>query len=68
MARVRCATPEVIRPWFNYLRIPAVMAIPPQYRYNMDEAGLIEGQGANGYVVGTARKRSIQAKKPASRT
>ena len=34
----------------------------------MDEAGLIEGQGANSYVIGTAKKRLILAKKPTSRT
>jgi 4-hydroxybenzoate polyprenyltransferase len=67
-ARIKCATAEVIRPWFNYLRIPAVQAIPPEFRWNMDEAGLMEGLGSNGYVVGNAQRRSIAAKKPDSRT
>jgi len=31
-ARLKCATEEVIRPWFDYLRIPVVKAIPPQFR------------------------------------
>ena len=67
-ARLKCATEEVIRPWFNYLRIPAVYKIPPQFRYNVDEAGLAEGIGSNGYVVGYAKRRAMTQKKPDSRT
>lgn len=67
-ARIKAATAEVIRPWFNYLCIPAVQAIPPEYRWNMDEAGLMEGLGSNGYIVGNSRRRAITAKKPDSRT
>jgi 4-hydroxybenzoate polyprenyltransferase len=33
----------------------------------MDESGIMEGFGANGLVVGSARKRSIQKKQPGSR-
>jgi 4-hydroxybenzoate polyprenyltransferase len=34
----------------------------------MDEAGIIEGQGENGLVVGSAEKRFIQKKQPGSKT
>ena len=33
----------------------------------MDEAGIMEGQGLNGLVVGSAQKRFIQKKQPGSR-
>ncbi|KAJ6436136.1 reverse transcriptase [Purpureocillium lavendulum] len=36
-------------------------------RYNMDEAGIMEGLGENGLVVGSAVKRSVQKKTPGSR-
>jgi hypothetical protein len=65
--RVNGASTEVIRPWFNYLHIPEVRAIKPENRYNMDEAGIMEGLGENGLVVGSSEKRSIQKKFPGSR-
>ena len=58
---------EVISPWFNHFYIPEVQAIKPENRYNMDEAGIMEGLGENGLVVGSAEKRSIQKKFPGSR-
>ena len=67
-ARLKCAIDEVIRPWFDYLRIPAVQKIPSQFRYNIDEAGLAKGIGSNGYVVGCAKRRAMTQKKPDSRT
>lgn len=67
-ARVNGATSEVIRPWFNYLRIPAIQAILPENRWNMDEYGLMEGLGTNGLVVGSSEVRTTQRKKPSSRT
>ena len=33
----------------------------------MDESGIMEGCGANGLVVGSSERRSIQKKKPGSR-
>ena len=33
----------------------------------MDESGIIEGVGANGLVVGSSERRSIQKKQPSSR-
>ncbi|KAL2130364.1 hypothetical protein VTI74DRAFT_6546 [Chaetomium olivicolor] len=66
-ARVNGATIEVIRGWFPKLAIPAVKAIKPANRYNMDEAGIMEGLGENGLVVGSAEKHSILKKDPGSR-
>jgi DDE superfamily endonuclease/Tc5 transposase-like DNA-binding protein/Psq-like protein len=66
-ARVNGATTEVIQPWFNRLHIPGIQAIKAENRYNMDEAGIMEGLGENGLVVGRAEKRSIQRKTPGSR-
>ncbi|OAQ65585.1 transposase [Purpureocillium lilacinum] len=63
-ARVNGASTEVIRPWFNNFFLPEVQAIKPEHRYNMDEAGIMEG---NGLVDGNAEKRSLQKKTPGSR-
>jgi 4-hydroxybenzoate polyprenyltransferase len=67
-ARVIGASTEVIQPWFNHLALPEVRAIKPENRYNMDEAGIMEGLGENGLVVGGSEKRSVQKKFPGSRT
>jgi hypothetical protein len=67
-ARINGATTEVIKPWFNHFFIPEVQAIKPENRYNMDEAGIMEGLGENGLVVGSSEKRAIQKKFPGSRT
>jgi DDE superfamily endonuclease/helix-turn-helix, Psq domain/Tc5 transposase DNA-binding domain len=66
-ARINGATTEVIRPWFNHFFNPEIQAIKPEHRYNMDEAGIMEGLGVNGLVVGSAEKHSIQRKTPGSR-
>ena len=66
-ARVNGASTEVIRPWFNNFFLPEIQAIKPEHRYNMDEAGIMEGLGENGLVVGNAEKRSVQKKAPGSR-
>jgi Tc5 transposase DNA-binding domain/helix-turn-helix, Psq domain len=58
-ARVNGASSDVIRPWFQKLEVPAIKAIKPENRWNMDEAGIMEGQGENGLVVGSAEKRFI---------
>ncbi|KAJ6436352.1 transposase [Purpureocillium lavendulum] len=49
-ARVNGASTEVIRPWFNNSFLPEIQAIKPEHRYNMDEAGIMEGLGENGLV------------------
>jgi len=66
--RVNGARSEIIRPWFQKLEIPAVKAIKPENRWNMDEASIMEGQGENGLVVGSVDRRQIQKKQPGSKT
>lgn len=64
--RVNNATIDIIRPWFRKLEIPAIKAIKPENRWNMDEAGIMEGQGDNGLVVASTGIRAIQKKQPGS--
>jgi hypothetical protein len=42
--RVNRATTNVIRSWFSKLEVPEITAIKPENRWNMDEAGIMEGQ------------------------
>lgn len=66
-ARVNGANTEVIKKWWPKLVTPAIKAIKAENRYNMDEAGIMEGIGDNGLVVGSAKKRFIQKKHPGSK-
>ena len=66
--RVNGATTEIIKKWFQYLAPPRIKAIKPENRWNIDEAGIMEGMGDNGLVVGSVHKRNIQKKTPRSRT
>jgi 4-hydroxybenzoate polyprenyltransferase len=66
-ARVNSATIPVIKAWFPYLAVPEIKAIKPANRWNMDEAGIMEGQGVNGLVVGSREKRAILKKAPGTR-
>ena len=65
--RVNGATTDILKAWFQKLEIPAIKAIKPENRWNIDKAGIMEGQGENGLVVGSAEKRFIQKKQPGSR-
>ncbi|KAI3532057.1 transposase [Colletotrichum abscissum] len=65
--RVNGASTEVIRNWFKFLAIPEIKDIKPANRYNMDETGILEGQGANGLVLGMAETTSVRKKQPGSR-
>ncbi|MDB5910656.1 MAG: transposase [Massilia sp.] len=65
--RVNGATTDIIRPWFRLFEIPEVKAIKPANRWNMDEAGIMEGQGTNGLVLGSRQKVAIRRKQPGSR-
>ena len=65
--RVNGATTEIIKKWWPKLAVPAIKAIRPENRYNMDEAGIMEGMGDNGLVVGSIHKRFIQKKHPGSK-
>ncbi|OAQ61378.1 transposase [Purpureocillium lilacinum] len=51
----------------NNFSLPDIQAIKPEHRYNMDEAGIMEGLVENGLVVRNAEKRSVQRKTPGSR-
>ena len=65
--RVNGATTLVIKSWFQLLLMPTISAIKPENRWNMDESGIMEGFRANGLVVGSSKRRSIQKKQPGSR-
>ncbi|CCF44234.1 transposase, partial [Colletotrichum higginsianum] len=65
--RVNGASTEVIRDWFKHLAIPEIISIKPANRYNMDETGILEGQGSNGLVLGMSEAKSIRKKQPGSR-
>lgn len=55
--RVNSATSEIIRLQFQKLEVPSINAIKPENLWNMDEAGIIEGQGENGLVVRSVDRR-----------
>ena len=65
--RINSATSDILKAWFQKLEVPTIKAIKPENRWNMDEAGIIEGQGENGLVVRSAQKRFIQKKQPGSK-
>jgi hypothetical protein len=50
---------EIIKPWFQKLEVPLVKAIKPENRWNIDKAGIIEGQGENSLVVGSVDRQKI---------
>jgi 4-hydroxybenzoate polyprenyltransferase len=64
---VNSTTSDIIKAWFQKLEIPAIKAIKVKNRWNMNEAGIMEGQGENGLVVRSAEKRFIQKKQPGSK-
>jgi 4-hydroxybenzoate polyprenyltransferase len=65
--RVNSATSDILKAWFQKLEILVIKVIKPEHRWNIDEAGIIEGQGLNGLVVKSAQKRFIQKKQPGPR-
>jgi 4-hydroxybenzoate polyprenyltransferase len=58
-ACVNSAIFDILKAWFQKLKIPAIKAIKPENRWNMDKAGIIKGQGLNSLVVRSAQKRFI---------
>ena len=64
---VNSATTEIIKKWFQNLALPRIKTIKPKNRQNIDKAGIIEGIGDNGLVIGSVYKRFIQKKQPGSR-
>lgn len=65
--RANGASTENIRGWWPNLALPAVKEVLPRNRWNMDEAGIMEGQGTNGLVLGSSEKQSVQKTQPGSR-
>ena len=65
--RINGASTNVIRQWFKHLAVPEIKAIKASNRYNMDETGILEGQGSNGLVLGSSETRSVRKKQPGSR-
>ena len=59
-ACVNRATTNIIKTWFQKLDLLEVKAIQPENRWNINEAGIIEGQGVNGLVVGSVNRRFVQ--------
>jgi hypothetical protein len=46
--------------WFKILHQPEFMAIKLANKWNMDESGIMEGQGSNGLVLGSKETKAIQ--------
>jgi len=70
-SQIKSATKATIRAWFENLKARALQAILAENWYNMDETGIMEGQGDNGLVLGERRlhrKDILQKKQPGSRT
>ena len=65
--RVNGATSNIISLWSTKLDVPTIRTITLANRWNIDEAGIIEGQGINGLVVGSKHRRFVQKKQPGSR-
>jgi len=63
-SRIKAVTAKSIQQFFDRLQLPAIQAIPPEYRYNMDETGIMQGFGINGLVVGSAEKSSALVRSP----
>ena len=62
------ANTETIQAFFDLLDQLIISQIKPENRYNMDEAGLQEGLGYNGIVLGKAGSKLAFVKYPSSRT
>ena len=62
--RLKNASTKTIMDFFQYFNDPAIKAIPPLDRYNMDKVGIMEGLGVNGLVVGASELRAAHMKNP----
>lgn len=65
--RLEGATTETIRAFFQRRALPVIKDILPDDIANMDENGIMEGQGLNGLCVGKAETKVALAKHPESR-
>ncbi|KAF7903266.1 uncharacterized protein EAF01_006315 [Botrytis porri] len=66
--RVSGTTIEIINKFFEKLNLLAIIHIKLENRWNMDEAGIMEGQGLNGMVLGSAERCFIQKKQLGTRS
>jgi len=66
-ARVNGATTEVMQAWFPLFDLPAIKKVIQADRWNIDETGLMQDIGANGLVLGMAKKRKTFKKDPGRR-
>ena len=65
--RINGATKETITTWFNTIVLPLLKGIDPRHLSNMDEMGVMEGQGINGLCVGKAETNEAKSKFPENR-
>ncbi len=65
--RLEGATTEAIRAFFQRRTLPVIKDILPDDITNMDECGIMEGQGLNGLCVGKTETKVALAKHPESR-
>jgi 4-hydroxybenzoate polyprenyltransferase len=65
--RAEGATADKVKEFFALKHIPEIREIPPCNRWNMDEAGMMEGIGDNGLVLGLSRKNWAALIQPGSR-
>ena len=56
---VNSAISDILKAWFQKLEVPAIKAIKPKNSWNIDKAGIIEGQGENRLVVKSIYRRFI---------
>lgn len=68
-SRYNGATAESIKHFFTTkIEDPAIKAVKPENRYNMDEIGIVEGLGSNCLVVGSSNKKITIPKNSSSRS
>ena len=66
--RITGATTTSIRAWFQNFNLPAIRTVKPANRWNIDEAGIAEGLGSNGLILGSRETSAAAVKKARSRT
>ncbi|KAM5342380.1 hypothetical protein ACJ41O_013346 [Fusarium nematophilum] len=68
IVRFNGATTKRIKAFFRLHELPQIKGIKRKNRHNMDEFGVMEGQGHNGLVLGSSHKKVILMKNPGSRS
>lgn len=65
--RVESVTPDILRSFFTLAEAAGIGKTHPSLLFNMDETGLMEGEGTNGIALGAREKRTVYSKKSTSR-